>query len=260
MLLNIHVFNAPTPTVEKMLDFQNILNNGTTISSSGTSGSAKDYFQTPEKLAAACKVAVEVNQLTRHSKVYTCCKLTHAGGLLAQTLPAFTIGAEIDIDVFSAYDFVRKINQYSHSHITPLHAKAIMLTKGYRQLNLQGITIMCGADPVTWDVIEAFVSKGAKVIVNWGMSEIGPVAINSTFNSMEDVIAEKSMAPSNSTLMGKDIFCDHKVVNGELQVKGDICIYNDWYATKDTVLFENNRYYYTGRTNVSVDLNAPKKG
>jgi acyl-CoA synthetase (AMP-forming)/AMP-acid ligase II len=243
-----------------MLDFQNILDNGTIISSSGTSGAPKEYFQTPEKLLAACKVAVDVNQLTRHSKVYTCCKLTHAGGLLAQTLPAFTVGAHVDIEKFSAYEFVKKIRNYTHGHITPLHAKAIMLTKNFHSLDLTGVTIMCGADPVTWDVIEALVSKGAKVIVNWGMSEIGPVAINLTFNSMEEVIEEKNKAPANSTLMGKDIFCDHKIVNGELLVKGDICIYDDWYATKDKVIFNDGRYYYTGRTNVSVDLNAPKKG
>lgn len=243
-----------------MLDFQNILDNGTVISSSGTSGLSKEYFQTPEKLKAACKVAVDVNQLTKDSTVYTCCKLTHAGGLLAQTLPAFTVGARVDIETFSAYEFVKKINQYTHGHITPLHAKAIMLTKGFQDLNLQGVTIMCGADPVTWNIIEAFVSKGAKVIVNWGMSEIGPVAINSTFSSIDQVLEEKSIAPNNSTIMGKDIFCDHKVVDNELYVKGDICIYNDWYATKDRVIFKEGRYYYTGRTNVDVDINVPKKG
>jgi acyl-CoA synthetase (AMP-forming)/AMP-acid ligase II len=158
-----------------MLDFQNILDNGTIISSSGTSGAPKEYFQTPEKLLAACKVAVDVNQLTQHSKVYTCCKLTHAGGLLAQTLPAFTVGAHVDIEKFSAYEFVKKIRNYTHGHITPLHAKAIMLTKNFHSLDLTGVTIMCGADPVTWDVIEALVSKGAKVLAGAKkLPELGP--------------------------------------------------------------------------------------
>lgn len=243
-----------------MLNFQNILDQGTVISSSGTSGASKEYFQPPSKLKASCAVAVEVNGLTKDSRVYTCCKITHAGGLLAQTLPAFTVGAHIDIEKFSAYEFVRKINNYTHSHITPLHAKAIMLTKNFHSLDLTGITIMCGADPVTWDIVEPFVAKGARVIVNWGMSEIGPTAINSTFVSLDQVLEAKSKTPDSSTIMGTDIYCQHKVVDGELYVKGDICIYDDWYATKDLVIFENNTYYYTGRTNAEVDLYSPKKG
>jgi len=243
-----------------MLDLQKMLDSGTTISSSGTSGASKEYFQPPSKLKAACKIAVEVNGLTKDSKVYTCCRLSHAGGLLAQTLPAFTIGAHVDVDAFSAWEFVRKINDYTHSHITPLHAKAIMLTKTFKTLDLTGITIMCGADPVTWDIIEAFVARGAKLIVNWGMSEVGPVCINSTFTDLEQVQYERSIAPANSTLMGLNKYCDFKIVNDELHVKGDICIYDDWYATKDRVVLKDNRLYYTGRTNVDVDLNTPKKG
>lgn len=243
-----------------MLDYKNILDHGTVIFSSGTSGASKEYYQPPGKLKAACEVAVHVNGLTKDSRVYTCCKTTHAGGLLAQTLPAYTVGAHIDIAKFSAYEFVKKINQYTHSHITPLHAKAIMLTKNFYDLDLSGITIMCGADPVTWDIVEAFVTQRAKVIVNWGMSEIGPVCINSTFTDIEQVLYEKHLTPENSTLMGIDKYCDYEIVDGELLVKGDICIYDGWYATKDRVVLKDERLYYRGRTNVAVDLNAPKKG
>jgi hypothetical protein len=135
-----------------------------------------------------------------------------------------------------------------------------MLTKNFYDLDLSGITIMCGADPVTWDIVEAFVTQRAKVIVNWGMSEIGPVCINSTFTDIEQVLYEKHLTPENSTLMGIDKYCDYEIVDGELLVKGDICIYDDWYATKDRVVLKDERLYYRGRTNVAVDLNAPKKG
>ena len=95
--------------MKKNLYFQNILENGIEISSSGTSGSPKTFFQTPEKIEAANRVAIQAQHITTASKIYTCCKTTHAGGLLAQTLPALSIGAAVDIELFNAYEFVKKI-------------------------------------------------------------------------------------------------------------------------------------------------------
>jgi acyl-CoA synthetase (AMP-forming)/AMP-acid ligase II len=242
------------------INYKFILQNGITITSSGTSGSKKTFFQSPEKLKAANRIAIESQKITKSSKIYTCCKVSHAGGLLAQTLPSLEIGATVDIEHFSAYEFVKKIKNYTHTHITPLHAKAIMLTKGFKNLDLSGIRITCGADPVTWDIIEAFVSKGAIFISNWGMSEIGPIAINTTFDSLEKVVEYKNLCPSNSTILGDVAYCDYKVDNVELVVKGDICIYDTWYPTKDTVILINNKLFYTGRKNINVDLFSPRKG
>jgi acyl-CoA synthetase (AMP-forming)/AMP-acid ligase II len=240
-----------------MLDISKILQEGITIQSSGTSGLPKSFFQSPQKLKYANLVAIEAQELSIASVVYTCCKVTHAGGLLAQTLPALSIGAKVDIVQFNAWEFVRVIGNYTHTHITPLHAKAIMLTKGFKDLDLTGIWITCGADPVTWDVIDAFVSKGATFMVNWGMSEIGPVAINKVFKDKEET---NYLKINDATILGDRFYCDWKIDNNELVVKSNICIYDDWYYTKDKVLLTNNVLYYTGRTNKEVDLCSPKKG
>ena len=42
-------------------------------------------------------------------------------------------------------------------------------------------------------------------------------------------------------------YCDTKIVDGELYVKGDICVYDDWFATGDIVRKEDNDFYYIGR-------------
>ena len=243
-----------------IIDFTQIMENGITISSSGTSGEPKSYFQSPSKLRAANQVAQTAQRISADSKIYTCCKITHAGGLLAQTLPALAIGAKVDIVSFTAYDFVRDIHYYTHSHITPLHAKAIMLTKGFRSLDLSGVWITCGADPVSWDIIEAFVDKGATVLTNWGMSEVGPVAINTVFDSIEKVKRYKAICPSDATILGDVSYCNFKVENNELHIAGDICIYDGWYATKDRVVVRDGILFYYGRTNKEVDLWSPKKG
>jgi hypothetical protein len=244
----------------KYFDYQQILSNGITIHSSGTTGTATSYFQPPEKIKAANEIALLRQHISKSSKIYTCCKLSHAGGLLAQTLPALEIGAQVDIEDFNAYTFVKKITNYTHTHITPLHAKAIMMTKGFRQLDLTGVWVTCGADPVTWDIVESFVSKGAKFLANWGMSEVGPIAINTLFDSMEKVVYYKSLCPDNATILGDIASCDIKLVNGELFVRGKISIYDNWYATKDKVVSKQAVLFYQGRTNKEVDLWNPIKG
>lgn len=244
----------------KLKDILSTMTDGIIIYSSGSSGPSKPYFQPEGKIRAANKVAREVQDINSDSKIYTVMKLTHAGGLFGQTIPALEIGAYVFNEPFNAYEWVKKIKKFTHSHITPLHAQAIMMTKGFRDLNLSGITITCGAEPVSWNIIEAFVSKGCKFIVNWGMSEIGPIAINHTFDNMEEVRRIKSFCPINATVMGSNKYCEYRIDNGELVVKGDICIYDDWYHTKDKVVEINGVLFYLGRTNKEVDFNVLTKG
>jgi len=242
------------------MDYDQILAEGITICSSGSSGTPKPFFQPPAKIKAANEVARKVQGITNDSRIYTIMKMGHAGGLFAQTLPAYEVGSTIKIESFNAYQFVREIKDYTHSIVSPLHAKLIMKTKGFETLDLSGITISCGSEPVTWDIIESFVNKGAKFIAVWGMSEIGPFAITHTFDSIDEVYRIKNLCPSNATVLGSDKHCEYKIEDEELVVRGDICIFDDWYYTKDKVIEIDGVLFYTGRTNVEVDFNNPKKG
>ena len=151
-------------------ELQSIIRNGISIQSSGTTGTPKVIEQTPVKLKAADEVAIDSQKITNKSKIYTICKTTHAGGLLAQTLPGIRIGAEVVIEDFNAYRFVREVTKYTHTHITPDHGKAIIKTKGWRDLDLTGLWVTCGSDRVPWHLISAFVNKGATFMSNWGMT------------------------------------------------------------------------------------------
>lgn len=233
-----------------MINLNEWLIKGGTLYSSGTTGAPKSIFQSPEKLKAANAVAIDSQEITSKSRVYTVCKIQHAGGLLAQTLPALSVNADVVIEDFNAYRFVKEIHKYTHTHITPNHAKAIMGTKAFETIDLHGIWITCGSDPVTWDIIEAFTKRGATFMVNWGMTEIGPCAINKVFKSHDAATQEKFWAHYDSTIMGDRIYCDYKIENGELWVKGDICVYDDWYNTKDRVVNHYNKLYYQGRNEI----------
>ena len=49
--------------------------------------------------------------------------------------------------------------------------------------------------------------------------------------------------------MGDNVYCDTKIKNGTLNVKGDISVFgNNWFDTKDKVKKNiNNEFYIQGR-------------
>jgi len=221
-------------------EFDDMLKEGCILQSSGTTGVPKNIFQNPYKLRHANAVARKIQGIDSDSKILTVCTLRHAGGLLAQTLPGYEVGAEIEVEKFNPFSWVRKIQNFSHSHLTPDMARAIMKTKSFNSLNLQDKIIMCGSDRVHSSIIKEFINKGAIFIVNWGMTEVGPVAINKTFVPGMEV-------RTTETIMGNAAQCETKIVNDELYVKGDICVYDDWFATGDLVQNKEGMFYYVGR-------------
>lgn len=222
---------------------------GINIKSSGTTGEPKVIHRSPDNLNACNKVAIHAQKLTSKSKVLTVTKTDHAGGLLLQTLPAYTLGCKvIDVEKFNPWTFLKKVKKYTHTFLTPEQMKAVMMTKGFRDCNLSGIRILGGSNPVSYDMIEAFVSKGALVQPNWGMSEIGPMVINIEIDNIEHIEYLKERTPKDHTILGNSYWCDWKIVNNELYVKSNMCIKSDWFATGDLISLDNEeRMYYQGR-------------
>jgi hypothetical protein len=200
-------------------------------------------------LKNANNISRECQKISSKSKIYTVCKMEHAEGLLAQTLPAFEVGADIDIEEFNAYKFCKKITSYTHAHLTSNHAKAIRLTKSFENINLKGIWIAYGSEPVEWDLIIDFIKKGCNFMVNLRMTEIGPCTINTVFKNLESVLEYKKRA-INRTLIGDKTHCDTKIENGTLHVKSAISVFKDeWFDTKDIVaLNKNKEFYIQGRS------------
>ena len=221
---------------------------GFELRSSGTTGPSRAIFQTPEKLAAANSAAIDAQGLTSNSHVLTVCSMNHAGGVLAQTLPAFSIGAKVTIKPFNAFSFWRDIQGVSHTHLTPDHCRMLMSTRSFSTVNFGRLFVACGSDNVSYDIIEGFVSRNAIFMCNWGMTEIGPIAINTVFDSIDKVHHYKTLQIPGGTLLGDRYFCDYKLKQDELVVRGDICVYDDWFATRDRVVSnKEGALYYLGR-------------
>ena len=217
-----------------------ILTEGCNLQTSGTTGPPKDIWQSVKKLKASNSVARECQLIDTSSRILTVCTLNHAGGLLAQTLPAYEIGAHIEVQPFNAFAWVRQISNYTHSHLTPDMSRAIMKTKSFDKLNLDGITIMCGSDRVSSNIIQNYIDRGCTFIVNWGMTEIGPCAINKIFKPGMHI-------NFSETVIGDTTWCETAIEERQLWVKGDICVYDDWFATGDIVEKKNDMFYFLGR-------------
>ncbi len=230
-----------------------MLQQGFELQSSGTTDTAKILFQPPEKLAAANLVAQDAQRISRHSRILTVCNMNHAGGILAQTLPALSIGAYVDIRAFNAYRFWQDVQGFTHTHLTPAHCGMLINTKTFTRIDLNGLFITCGSNAVDFDIVEAFVRRGATFMCNWGMTEIGPVAINTVFDSLDKVEHYRQQAPDTGTLMGDRYYCDYKIENGCLHVKGSICIYPDWFNTQDRVAHNKHAaMYHLGRASTNA--------
>ena len=241
--------------------FLNVVEKGISIYSSGSSGEPKLVYQPAEKVQADAKNAQQVQCITENSRVYTCLDPQRSGCLFAQTIPALLVGADVDLVKFNAYDYVRQASNYTHTHLTPKQAKAVMLTKGFKTLDLSDKTFLIGSEPVTYDIINAFVECGATVITIWGMTEIGVNAILHRFDNLLQVAAAREVTPANSTILGNIFYCDWRIdENNCLWVRGDICVYDDWFNTQDQVIRKKDMLYYTGRTNAVVDFDNPRKG
>ena len=124
---------------------------------------------------------------------------------------------------------------------------ALMKTKGFKDCNLSGKWILGGSDPVSWEMIEAFVSKGAVVQPNWGMSEVGPITINTVFDTM-DKVQEYKQRVNSQTILGDTVYCDIKIIDNVLYVKGNLCYAEGWYKTNDIVDNIDNIFIYNGRS------------
>ena len=229
------------------MNFESILKNGTTISSSGTTGNPKQIYRSPSNLKACIDVAVSAQQLTQRSRVLTVTRMTHAGGLLTQTLPAYSIGADFKIQQFNAFTFLKDFADYTHTFLTPAHMTALMKTKGFKNCNLSGKWILGGSDPISWEMIEAFVSKGAVVQPNWGMSEVGPIVINTVFDTI-DKVQEYKQRVNSQTILGDTVYCDIKIIDNVLYVKGNLCYAEGWHKTNDIVDNIDNIFIYNGRS------------
>lgn len=215
-----------------------------TLFSSGTTGVAKPVTQSLKMIEANIKNAIECQRLNKEDRIYTVSSVAHAGGIHAQTLAALSVGAEVLVAPFSAYRFLKEAPLFSVTHLVPQQIRALSLTKGWKEFKKGQLRlVMCGSDCVEKFMVQIFVEKGINFIVNYGMSEAGPIICNKLFKDLSEVdfVYEKGIP------LGDRFWCQQQIVEGELFLKGDPIFKEGWLATGDLVVREKDLVYFMGR-------------
>lgn len=215
--------------------------NGAHIYSSGTTGEPKKIYRSPENIRKCSQVAAKRQNITSSSSVFTVTRMTHAGGLLLQSIPAVMQGASLEVEPFNAWTFVEKFKRHTHTFLAPGMVEALIKTKSFKTADFTGKFIALGSDRIPAYHVNELTGKGATVLSNWGMSEVGPCVINKLYEPDELELYDN--------VMGDNIDCMWRITNGVLEVKTSMCVYDGWFPTGDRVIYKEGTLFYEGRHN-----------
>jgi acyl-coenzyme A synthetase/AMP-(fatty) acid ligase len=230
------------------MDITKILTEGLVLNSTGTTGTPKKIYQPPEKLLANIKNELKVFEITKDSRILNCSPLTHITAyyvsLTGLYVNATVIQKEMDYKEYldQLLDFK---NPLTHTVVPPLKLKEIMKDPRFENLKLSNTFVIFGKNFVTKEDVRVWIKKGARVITNWGMSEIGPLCCYSIFETEEDL--DNIWKLEDKVCMGNKLIIEAKIVDGEWVVRGESSIYKDWFYTNDKMFEYEGTYYYEGR-------------
>lgn len=218
-----------------------LIRKGATVSSSGTTGEPKHIFRTSENIHKCAEIAVKRQNINKDSSIYTVTRMTHAGGLLLQTIPAVIANASYEIDTFNAWTFLDKFKNHTHTFLPPQMVEVLIKTKGFKSADFTGQFIALGSDKIPARHVNALTERGATVLSNWGMSEIGPCAINKLYQPGE--------TETEDNVLGNHFDCYFKIMDGVLWINSEQAVHDDWFCTDDLVRENKGTLYYEGRVN-----------
>jgi hypothetical protein len=209
--------------------------------SSGSSGPRKPIVITETMLVANALNAIECNGITHQDVVYTVCSMRHTGGINAQSLPALLAGAHVVVEPFNAFTFLRRVNELGAT-ITHVVPRMIQILRGVERRSVPTLrTVMCGSDCVERSHIEYFNDLGCDFIINYGLTEAGPVIINHRFRPGDDLSIFDSGIP-----LGTRAWCRTLMLGPQLFLLGDP-VMGGSLATGDGVYMRDEWYIYRGR-------------
>jgi acyl-coenzyme A synthetase/AMP-(fatty) acid ligase len=227
---------------------------GIFLFSSGSTGARKNIWIPEKMLLANADNAIASQSLTQYDRILTVCSLNHTGGLNAQTVPGLLCGAHSIIETFNAFNFLKLLEKHkiTVSHLVPVMIDALIKVDSTADLSLLRLMV-AGSDCVYPHHISYWTNKGAEFIANYGMTEAGPIIINHKYVPREDLVMH-----SQGVLLGNTYWCESKIVDGELYLKGDAICSDDWIATGDCVEKLEDWTVYKGRKSAGCKI-IPKQ-
>jgi len=218
------------------------------LTSSGSTGHKKIIDLPSSMIYGNAQIATLSQKITSDDIILTVCTLKHTGGINAQTISGLLQGAHVIIEPFNGLSFFRLMqeNKITITHVTPRMIDIIKKVKQPKLLpNLKLVT--CGSDIVKKEHAEYWLNFKTKFMINYGLTEAGPIIINHTFTDKNELSIFDKGIP-----LGSYCYAEHMVKDGELFLRGQNVYVNDWFATGDLVEEKDFWYFYKGRKGLGL--------
>lgn len=221
--------------------------------SSGSTGKRKSICLSEKMIKNNADIAIKCQNITSEDKILTVCSLNHTGGLNAQTIPGLLSGAHIIIKDFNPFKFLKdlKENEITLTHLIPIMISALEKTKNNTKLEKLRL-VVAGSDCVYKNHVEYWINKNINFLINYGLTEAGPIIINHLFKYKEELKVYDLGIP-----IGSNCWCDYKIDKNELILKGKSVYKKDWFNTGDCVSINNGWFIYKGRKSAGCKI-VPK--
>ncbi|MCZ0932995.1 MAG: AMP-binding protein [Oligoflexia bacterium] len=215
------------------------------LRTSGSVGKPKFIRQPAKMVYSNLLNSIKLQKLTKEDRVLTVSSLLHSGGIHVQTLPGLYVGATVDIRKF----IPSVINKapYTVTHLIPRQAELLIKAFKQNKINFKSYRlIICGSDIVSKKLADFFVGRVDEFIVNYGMTEAGPIILNHSFKSKQEV--DKLYSKINlAHFLGTNCWCDYKITDNELFLSGENVYINNFLKTGDRVRQIDKGFYFMGR-------------
>lgn len=227
---------------------------GVVLFSSGSTGDRKHIFMNESMMLENAKVAIECQNITPDDKILTVCSMNHTGGISAQTIPGLLAGAHVIVESFNAFNMFRLINQHkiTLTHLVPVMIDALKKVNSDADISSLRL-VVAGSDCVYKQHAEFWLGHNIPFMVNYGLTEAGPMIINHIYTENDLHVFNKGVP------IGTQAWCEIAFENKELLLKGlNVQSNYTWMPTGDCVSFEDGWFFYHGRISAGCKI-VPKQ-
>ena len=221
--------------------------------SSGSTGERKPIKLSQSMLLANADMATNVQKITSNDKILTVCSMNHTGGINAQSLPGLLNGSHILVQSFNPYTFCSLVQEYkiTLTHLVPVMIDALYQVKKF-YINNNVRLVVAGSDCLYKKHVELFTNQQIPFMINYGLTEAGPMIINHIFHPNDDLDIFNYGIP-----LGTKECCETMMLDGELFLRGNNVWTDDWLPTGDCVYRKDLWFMYLGRKSAGCKV-VPK--
>ena len=221
--------------------------------SSGSTGKRKSIKLSESMLFSNYENSVASQEILAIDKILTVCSMNHTGGINAQSLPGLLTGSHVIVKKFNPYTFLNLIKEHNITitHLIPIMIDALSKLKNFDfDSNLK--LVVAGSDCVRKDHVKLFLKNKIPFMINYGLTEAGPIIINHKFKTIDELEIFDHGIP-----LGKKIWCNYKILENELHLQGTCLNTDQWLLTGDWVYRRDEWFMYQGRKSAGCKV-VPK--